>query len=84
MKRQKSSVMKNHSIICQHFLRLKVIHQSSFPEGVQTDQFLFSASIYLGLKGYEFIETNYKDSVMIIHETNSDESISFFNLEKSD
>ena len=46
MKRQKSSVMKNHSIICQHFLRLKVIHQSYSPEGVQTDQFLFSASIY--------------------------------------
>ena len=34
MKRQKSLMMKNHSIICQEFLHSNVINRSHSPEGI--------------------------------------------------
>ena len=48
---------------------------------MQIDQFLFSASKYLCLKGYEFIKKCYEHSMMIVHETNLDKTVLFFNLE---
>ena len=72
---------KNNNIICQQKLYLKVTYQSHSPEGMQIDHFLFSASKYLCLKGYEFIKKCYEHYMMIVHETNLDKTVSFFNLE---
>ena len=56
MKRHNSLTINNHSIICQEFLCLKLIHQSYYYEGNISNQlYSFLLNIYV-LKGYAFIK----------------------------
>ena len=56
MKRWKSLMMKNHSIICQEFLCLKVIHQSYLKKVTKQISVCSLFLKYLCLKGYELIK----------------------------
>ena len=75
-------MMKNHDIISQEILCLKIIHYSHSLEGDKSDLVLFTASKVLCLKGYEFVKKCYENSPTIIYQINAENTVSFYDLKK--
>ena len=56
MKRQKTLMLKNNHEIAQQYMELQVINQDLKAMRNQMEYFLFNASSFLCLKGYELIK----------------------------
>ena len=81
---QKKIMFTNHELICHEYLQMNVIHQSHSPQGNHTNSFLYQASYFLCVKGFNIIKKSYINSQKISYVMNSDGTISFFNLENDE
>ena len=74
----------NHELICHEYLQMNIINQSHSPQGTHSNTFLFQASYFLCVKGFNIIKKSYINSQKISYVMNSDGTISFFNLENDE
>ena len=66
MKRQKTLMLKNNHEIAQQYMELQVINQDFKAKKNSMEFFLFNASSFLCLKGYELIKKCYYASLTVI------------------
>ena len=66
MKRQKTLILKNNHEIAEQYMELQVINQDFKAMRNQMECFLFNASSFLCLKGYELIKKCYYASLTVI------------------
>ena len=76
IKCQKTLMLKNNHEIAQQYMELQVINQNFKAMRNQMECFLFNASSFLCLKGYELIKKCYYASLTVIFNQNLDGSYS--------
>ena len=84
MMRQKKLMLTNHELICHEYLQMNIIKQSHSLQGTHSNTFLFQASYFLCVKGFNIIKKSYINSQNVIYKNNSDGTISFYNLENNE